>query len=362
MAEISEHVIVGIDTHKLTHVVALITSTGMRIDAKCFTACSEGYDQALRWVYEYGIPQRAGIEATGSYGVGIYEYFRDHGIECFEVYKPDKEQRRRRGKDDAIDAFQAAQAALCYERCVPAKEKTEKLKALEFLEASYKLATKHQTALTNALHAAIIKLPEDMKEKLRSLSTSELIKTCANFRISKKEKSFFDLIKLSMRAQARQIQMIIEENKMLEKELEHLTHELAPKTKSLQGVGCHGVAKLLSAAGQNIDRMKSEASFSMICGTSPIPVSSGNTHHFRLNRGGNRQANCAIHTMALARMRLCPKTKLFIEKKRSEGKTNKDAIRALKRYLSREVYYALKSDLKTLGYVSSITRSTDQVV
>lgn len=351
MAEITDRVIIGVDTHKQTHVVALISEVGQKLASKRFDANEQGYRQALRWIGEYGTPVRAGIEATGSYGAGLCAFLSDHGIECLEVYKPDKQERRRRGKDDTIDAYQAAHAALMGERSAPIKEKDAALQVAQALEATYGLTIKNRTATINALKATLIRLPDHMRSPLEKLTTKKLVEACTSFRITKKSLTAEQGIKIALRSYAQQIQAFDEQAALLEKEIDRYAQSLAPQTMKLPGIGMHSAIKLLCACGQNIERMKSEASFSMMCGVSPIPASTGDVHHFRLNRGGNRQANSALHTMAITRKRISEKTKIFIKKKMSEGKSEKDATRALKRYLAREVFYSLKTDLSNLGVV-----------
>ncbi len=345
MAENKDSVIIGADTHKKEHTIALIGSMGQRIAAKPFKADSSGYEAALRWAYEYGMPLRAGIEATGSYGSGLCAYLKDHGIECFDVFAPDKKERRRRGKDDEKDAYQAAYAVLSGERCALAKEKSAELEIATLLESTYKQLVKQRTQTINALHGAIVKLPDHLRQSLSGLKTNVLVKKVAAYRTTNKDRNADKEFKKILRVYAQRIIQIDKEVKELDKDIEYYASILAPETLKLQGVGAHGAIKLLNTAGQNIDRMKNDGSFSMTCGTSPIPVSSADKCHFRLNHGGDRQANSAIHTMALTRMRYCDKTQTFIARKMSEGKSKKDAIRILKRYLSREVFYALKRDV-----------------
>jgi transposase len=348
MAENKEMVIIGVDTHKRFHSVAVITKTGRELACKSFDADGKGYKQALAWASGFGTVLRAGIEGTGSYGAGLCAYLKKYGIEAQDVYAPDKKRRHRQGKDDETDAFQAAQAALSLTRCATAKDRSGDVEAARLLEVAYAQAVKQHTANINALKAALLSLPSPMREQLEALGTTSLVKTCSAFRIAKCTMESTDGVKYALRSLARMILSLETEMALLDKEVERYAKALAPTTVSLLGIGCHGAVKLLCAAGQNIERMKGESSFSMLCGTSPIPASSGDVYHRRLNRGGNRQANNALYVMAITRMRHCERTKTFIAKKMSEGKSKKDAIRALKRYLAREVFSALKADLERL--------------
>jgi len=349
MAERTERVIVGIDTHKTFHTIAVIGETGQEIEVRDFPADNAGYKNALAWAGSFGEVLRAGIEGVGCYGAGVFIFFRECGIEVYDVYKSDKQQRRRRGKNNELDAFEAAAAALSLKRCVTAKEKGELLQSLQLLKTTYEQAVKQRTASINALKADIVKLPDEMRRSLEGLSSDELVKTCSSFRVSKDALSLEAGAKKALRSLAKRIQGLKQEAKELDLEIKRYARMLAPNTMALPGVAHHGATTFLCAAGQNIGRFKNESSFSMLCGTSPIPASTGDKHHFRLNRGGDRKANCALHTMALTRMKNCEKTQAYISKKMSENKTKKDAVRCLKRYLSREVFWSLKADIAALA-------------
>ena len=349
MAENNTRVIFGADTHKKSHTIAIITETGLELGAKRFPANAKGYRQAWEWACAFGTVLRCGVESTGSYGAGLCSFLKGVGAEVYDVYAPDKKRRRLEGKDDIKDAYQAAQAALSYTRCAQAKDKDEAIEAAINLENAHQLAVRQRTACINALKAAIIKLPDSMRQNLEGKTDADLIKTCAAFRISAAQTDLFSGTKVALRHYAKQIQSLSKEINALDKEIKRYAEALVPNTVGLKGIGHHGSITLLKAAGANIDRLKDDASFSMLCATSPIPASTGDKHHFRLNPGGNRKANCAIHIMAITRIRLFEKTRAFIDKKISEGKTKKDAIRCLKRYLSREVYGSLRADLAMLG-------------
>jgi len=349
MAENNTGVIIGADTHKRSHTVALIASTGLELAAQEFEANAKGYKDALAWACSFGEPLRAGIESTGSYGAGLCSYLIESGIMVYDVYSPDKKRRRLKGKDDVKDAFQAAQAALSYTRCAQAKDRNEAVSAVLALENAYCLCVRQRTACINALKAEIVKLPDAMRARLEPKRNAELFKACAALRVTEGPASG---TRLALRHYAKQILSLDKEASFLGKEVKRYAEELLPNTMELVGVGPHNAVTFLGAAGPNIGRLKTSASFVMLCGSSPVPASTGDTHHYRLNRGGNRKANSALYIMAITRMKLCEKTQAYIAKKMSEGKSKDDGIRALKTYLAREVYNALMADLAMLGLVS----------
>lgn len=342
----------GVDTHKHFHVAAVIAQSGRRLAYKSFDADAKGYRQALAWARSFGEVAQAGIESCGTYGAGLRAHLGRDGIEVFDVYAPDKAKRRRRGKDDAEDAFQAAEAALCGERCGIAKDTSAALESLALLKATYAQTVRQRTATVNALKAAIVSLPDAFRSRLRHMDTSELVATCSAFRTSARGDDAQADMRLALRTLAKRVIHLDGERAVLDKRIKALADRLLPHTSSLFGIGHHGATTLLCAAGLNIERMRSESSFSMLCGTSPVPVSTADSYHHRLNRGGNRKANSAIHTMALTRMRYSEKTQAFIAGKMSESKSKTDAIRILKRYLAREAYAALKRDISVLGLLA----------
>ena len=349
MAETKTSVIIGVDTHKRTHTVAAISVTGERLDYAVFDACADGYRQALKWAQSFGTVLRAGIESTGHYGAGLCFSLKASGIEVYDVYAPDKKRRRLHGKEDHEDAFQAAQAALSLTRCAVAKDKNEVIEAAVELENAYRLACRQRTACLNALKASIIKLPDHMRRRLEGKTDHDLIKTCSSLRAGTGNTGLPIGTVLALKHYARSVKSLGDDMKDLEREITRYAEAFAPNTLALAGIGCHGAITLLGVAGLNIDRMRNDAAFAMLCGVSPIPVSSGNRHHHRLNRGGNRRANSVLHIMAVTRIRLFPETRAFIDKKMSEGKSKSDGIRALKRYLARETLGALRADFALFG-------------
>lgn len=359
MAQKKTGVILGADTHKRFHTIAIIKETGEELAACSFDASAKGYRKALGYARGFGVVLRAGIEATGSYGSGLSSYLGKEGIECYDVYAPDKKRRRLVGKDNEKDAFQAAQAALSYTRCAKAKDRSGDVEALRLMEAAYGQLVKQRTAAVNALKASLVTLPDGMRTRLEGHPTAALVKACAAFRTTRSPKDPVAGAKTALRSLARTVSFLNEEIAVLEKQVDACARSLLPNTTALYGVGCHGAVKFLNAAGKNIGRMKGDASFSMLCGTSPVPASTGDTYRYRLNRGGDRQANSALYIMALNRIRACEKTQAFIEKKMGEKKSKKDAIRALKRYLAREVYSALKVDLALLSSPDKRNKTAD---
>src|SRR6266851_2119916 len=147
--------------------------------------------------------------------------------------------------------------------------------------------------------------------------------------------------KLALRHLARRCQLLEAEITSLDGQLARLTATASPQLIGAFGVGADTAGALLVAADDNPDRLRSEAAFSMLCGCSPIKACSGQTNRHRLNRGGNRQANAALHRIVLVRLRYHQPTKDYVDRRTSEGKSKREIIRCLKRYVAREIYTAL---------------------
>ena len=175
---------------------------------------------------------------------------------------------------------------------------------------------------------------------LTPTSEAALLAACVRLRpgSSNTERS---AVALALRSLAQRIRQLRNEAKTLEKELAHRTQALAPELLAQPGVGPITAAAIL-VAWSAPHRLRSEAAFARLAGTAPIPASSGKTIRHRLDRGGDRQLNRALHTIILTRRRIDPETKAYISRRLSEGKTERDAIRCLKRYLARSLYRLLE--------------------
>jgi transposase len=345
MAEDKGVVIGGADTHKDTFHMAAIDAQGRKIGCRVYPGCASGYRQALSWLSLLGKVSQVGIECTGSYGAGLAREARRASLEVWEVYWPDKQERRRRGKSDEIDAYAAASATLSGHRCCLAKADSFVLDGIRALKVAYNSATKEQTAAKNSLQGLVVSLDESLRAKLRGLSTDTLVKKCASFRGSK------DATKVALRSIAKRIVSFEKERRELEKELDFLTRHFLPQTREIFGVGAQIAATLALCAGADPTRLCKESSFAALCGTSPLQASSGKTQQMRLNRGGNRKANSALHTMVLSRIGKNGPDREFYERKIAEGKGSMGAMRCAKRYAARTVFAPLCRDLKALGAI-----------
>jgi transposase len=201
-------------------------------------------------------------------------------------------------------------------------------------------AMKARTQAINALKGLLVTAPAELREQLRDLPAVRLVRTAATLEPGPVTTPLA-AARLGLRTLARRYQALSAELRVLDAELDRLTRTAAPKLVALFGVGSDSAGALLVAAGDNPERLRSNACFSMLCGSSPIQASSGKTRRHRLNRGGDRQANAALHRIMVARLRHDQPTKNYLARRIREGKSKKEAIRCLKRYVAREVFAVL---------------------
>ena len=278
---------------------------------------------------------------TSSYGAGLTRFLRAHGQRVVEVNRPDRQARRRNGKSDPVDAEAAARAVQAGEATVAPKTGTGTVEMVRALRTARQTAIKARTQAINAMKALLVTAPDELREQLRTLPAVRLVRAAAGLDPGKLTTPAA-AAKLALRALAERHLALDAEIAMLDTELDRLTAKAAPELRALVAVGPENAAALLLAAGDNPDRLRSEAAFSMLCGASPVEASSGKTVRHRLNRGGDRQANAALHRIVIVRLRWHQPTRDYLARRTAEGKTTKEVIRCLKRYVAREVFAALK--------------------
>jgi transposase len=195
-----------------------------------------------------------------------------------------------------------------------------------------------RTQAANQLHALVVTAPERLREQLRPLSGRRRVATMAAFRPGAILGTPTAATKLALRCVARRYQHLSAEIEALDAQLARLIAHVAPALLAVKGVGTDTAAGLLAAAVDNPDRVRSEAAFAHLCGAAPIPASSGKTTRFRLDRGGDRDANRVLHLLAVRRMAWDPRTRAYVTRRTAEGKTTPEILRCLKRYLARELF------------------------
>jgi transposase len=342
-------VIGGVDTHSRTHHAAVIDQQGRLLADREFAADSSGYQQLHSWLRRHGRLDLVGVEGSGSYGAGLTRYLLDHGVKVVEVDRPDRRLRRQRGKSDSIDAEAAARAVLAGTATAPAKARHGIVETIRALRAARSGAIKARTAAVNQLKGLLVTAPPALREALDGQATAGLVTACARLRPD--ETALAEPVhglKAALRAVAQRIQQLDQEISLADHRLAKLVGRAAPRLLKLHAIGVDHAGQLLATAGDNPERLRGEAAFAHLCGTAPIPASSGTTHRHRLHRGGDRDANRALHLAVVVRMRWCPRTRAYAERRTKEGLSKPEIMRCVKRYLAREVYHALVADFQAL--------------
>jgi transposase len=344
--ETKVEVILGVDTHLDFHVAVAMDHMGRRLGESSVPTTVKGYEGLLCWAEGFGPLRCAGVEGTSSYGAGLARHLKSQGIEVLEVERPKRRRggsRRNVEKSDPSDAERAARAVLAGETSGVPKSGDGRVEMIRTRRAARRSAMKARTQAANQLQGLRVTAPEELLNRLRGLSRKELVSVAARFRIGDDLRDVPSATKFALRSVARRYEALSEEIAELEAHLDRLVAQVAPELVSLAGIGTDHAATLLMVAGDNPQRLRSEASFASLCGVSPIEASSGKVVRHRLNRGGNREANRALYMICLARMRRDRRTKEYVARRTQEGKSKREIIRCLKRYVAREVYRVLIS-------------------
>jgi transposase len=337
----SDEVIVGVDTHKDFHVAAVISTRRGLLDTASFPTTAAGYRKMLTWANGFGMLGRAGVECTGSYGAALTRHLLAAGLEVFEVNQPDKASRRRRGKTDALDAEAAARAVLSGQATAIAKSSNGPVEMVRMFKLAKASAVKSRTQAINQLKAVLISADPLLRDSLAGLSNPRLIRQCAQLPADAPSDIATAAV-YTLQLLARRILDLTDQINDLKLRITETLTDHAPQLLDRNGVGPDTAAALLITAGDNPERLHNEASFAALCGVSPIEASSGKTQRHRLNRGGDRQANSALHTIALSRLRWDTRSRDYLQRRITEGKTHREAMRCLKRYIAREIYQLIK--------------------
>ena len=344
MNQIKECVVGGVDTHKDIHVAAVVNEFNQVISTESFPTTRYGYKKMLMWMSSFGRVSRVGIECSGTYGLGLLRYMQSSGIDVLEVTAPDNSDRRRRGKDDTLDAENAAHAAFSKLRTVTPKTRDGMVESLRVLKSCRKSAVAARTVALQMIRTSIVSAPDELRETLRYMTRMSLIRTLASTHPDLTNyKDISTAYRITLKSLARRYIELHDEIADLDKMIATIVDTLAPELIKQNAVGYESAAQLLITLGDNPERLKSESSFAALCGVCPILASSGKTNRHRLNRGGDRAANSALHIIAIGRLRTEDRSKSYIKKRTADGLSKMEALRCLKRYIARELYYLLKN-------------------
>ena len=339
--------VIGVDTHRDTHAYALVRSGSGEILAQTeFAADSRGYARALALARKKAPTKRIwAIEGTGSYGKGLARFLADKGEKVLEVECRLRPKRSpARGKSDELDALRAARQVLEGQVAGHEPRSGAPREALRVLLATRESAVRARTAAFCQLRALIVSAPDELRRELRELSEAKLIARVSAFRPQTRTDSRIQA--LAMRGLAERISLLTREVRELEREINSLVRASCPALLAEPGVGLVSAARLL-VSWSHAGRLRDEAAFARLAGAAPLPASSGQVTRHRLDKGGDRQLNRALHTVVMSRRKIHAETIAYCERRISEGKSKREAMRCLKRYLARHFFRLMEAQALT---------------
>jgi hypothetical protein len=343
LAEQVDHVI-GVDTHRDSHSAAILEAgTGVLVIDRTVSADAFGHKRLLRFAQLHATRRRVwAIESSGSYGSGLATFLLAHGEWVVEVERPVRPARRNGAKSDELDAIRAAREALSRDHLAQPRRRGDR-EAVRVLLITRRGAMHARTRAINHLKALIVTSREELRHQLRRHDTDELIARCARLRTLPSHAAEHRATVIALRHTARRVLALEAEANDLESEIEQLIKANMPWLLEEIGVGPISAAQLY-CSWSHPGRLRSDAAFAMLGGAAPIPASSGQTIRYRLNRGGERQLNCALHTIVLTRLKHDPATRAYAAKRAAEGKTPREIKRCLKRYVARHLFRLLEAN------------------
>ena len=347
MTRSTREVFGGVDTHKDQHHGAVVDGTGKILDNAAFPASLAGYRALLKWMKSFGHLSRVGVEGTSSYGMNLVRHLNANNVHVVEVNRPNRQDRRRHGKSDPADAEAAARAALNGDAVGVPKRHDGPVESIRLLRIARRSAVSERTATINQIRTVINTCCNELGDELRKLSVSLLASRCARLRPNGQLADPAVAAKETLRVLGQRLIFMNDQIKALDTQLSSLVTQIPPALIEQVGVGIDTAGALLVAAGQNAERLQSEAAFAAICGVSPVDASSGKQTRHRLNRGGNREANAALWRIALVRMSCHQPTKDYVAKRTAQGKTKREILRSLKRYITRQLFPLLVHTTQT---------------
>jgi transposase len=327
----------GVDTHKHVHVAAALDARGGLLGVASFPTTVAGYRDLLGWLQAFGPVERVGIEGTGAWGIGLTRHVLDAGVAVVDVDRANRQKRRRQGKSDPTDAIAAARAALSGEAATIAKARDGDIEMIRVLRVVRRTAIVNRRQAIHQLRSIVDTAPDLLRDQLRDLTNRQVLEVALAYRPGHPV-TVTAATKFALRELARRIEHLNTELEHLDAVLDPLVTAAAPELVAHHGVGTDTAGALLVAAGENTTRLHNEAAFARLCGVAPLEASSGRIVRHRLNRGGNRDANSALWRIVIVRMRSDPRTQAYVARRLAEGRTKREIIRCLKRYVARELF------------------------
>jgi len=326
--------VIGVDTHTDTHTAAVVSPIGGVLAELTVAATGAGYTQLIAWATAHAPGPRLvwAVEGTRSHGTGLTRALTAVGHQVAQAPNPPAARRRRGGKSDTLDAVTAARTVLASQQLATPRADGPR-EDLRLLDACRRHYTDTRTATVNVFKSVILTAEDTLRAVLRGLSTARQVSYLLTHTLPGGEPTRAAVL-LGL---ARQIRILDQDLAANLRQLRQLVHAVMPTLLNEPGVGPVSAATLLITWSHH-NRLRSEAAYAALAGTNPIPASSGRTTRHRLNRGGDRTLNAALHTIAKSRRRHHQPTIDYTTRRTNEGKTPREITRCLKRYLAPTLY------------------------
>jgi transposase len=309
IVEATRSVVGGIDTHGEFHVAAVLDDIGALLGAESFGASPAGYEALLSWFKSFGTVTKVGVEGTGSYGAGIARHLALAGIVVVEIDRQNRQARRNAGKSDPLDAVEAARAVLSGKAKGRAKSRDGWVEALRVLVVAKRSARSARVKALTQMRQLTYSAPDQLQARLKGLPITEFVTIAQGLRPTRAPDVVTGATKASLSVLAHRVGDLEAEIAELDAMIMPLLEANAADLLAIGGVGIDTAASLLLAAGDNPERLRSEAAWAHLCGVSPLEASSGKVTRHRLNRGGDRQANRALWNIVITRLASDPDTR-----------------------------------------------------
>ncbi|MDI5968794.1 IS110 family transposase [Streptomyces sp. SL13] len=348
----SGHVVIGVDTHMHVHVAAVMDTIGGILAPLTIATDADGFQQLADWAASFGTVLAFGTEGSGSYGATMTSFLRRTGHKVVEAGRPDRRLRRTNGKSDTLDTENAARAVLAGFATATPKTADGEAEEIRQLKVAHDQAVEQRASAMVTMKAMLVHAPDALRRETARKTQITLARQLAALRPRRPEGPE-DALRHTLRTLARRWQYLDAEAKELTKMIGNLVQRAAPQLLEPFGIGVDTAAEILIVAGDNPERIKSEAALAKLAGIAPVPTGSGRTSgRHRINHGGHRQLNAAIYRTVIVRMRFHQPTTNYIARRTTEGKTKREIIRCLKRYVIHEVNHLLRPTPQTASAAS----------
>lgn len=336
------NLVIGVDTHKNTNTAAVVlAATGGVLEAITASTNPRGHDAIFEMAAAHGGFRAWAIEGANSYGAGLTRFLRERGEWVIELDRPKRTARPGGKKSDPLDAARSAREALARPELGEPREMGDRA-ALAVLLAARRSAVDARSAAQRQIHALVVAAPESLRSRFRAKTTYSVVRTAARLRASAQEDLETRITIGVLRSLARRVLELEAETRAHERSLGEIVKAWRPELLEQCGVG-PVVAATVLCAWSHRGRFRSDSAFASLAGVCPIPASSGMTIRYRLNRRGDRQLNRALHVVVINRIRHDDATRAYVERRRAEGKSDREIKRCLKRYVARQLFRTVEA-------------------